>query len=222
MYPLGHISEGYLVAWVTAGKRRSKLSLWLALTMGMLPDLDLFLQGQDLVHETYTHSLAVLVPIAFVLIAWRREALPYAAALISHDVGDLLVGCLPLLFPLSRTSFGLGLGMASLTGAIFETASLALLLTILLRKSELKRLLSGDKENFFLAVPLFLMLCLLWYTRNGVSAPIVVGIQRLVEYGFSTQALGLITFGHIVLAGIMLAGILSSSLRYLHPHNDLV
>ncbi|MGA1975946.1 MAG: metal-dependent hydrolase, partial [Conexivisphaerales archaeon] len=62
MYLLGHMALGYIFASAVARWRHQKLTLWLALVAGILPDFDIFFSGLGLVHHTYTHSLLLLLP----------------------------------------------------------------------------------------------------------------------------------------------------------------
>ena len=68
MYLLGHIAIGYLVAWGFARWRKEKLSLWLAFTIGIVPDYDILFHGLGLLHHTYTHSLLLWAPVAIALV----------------------------------------------------------------------------------------------------------------------------------------------------------
>ena len=126
MYLLGHIAIGYLVAWAFARWRKQKLSLWLAFTVGIVPDYDILFQGLGLVHHTYTHSLLLWAPVVIALVLWKRESLPYVAGILSHLlIGDFLVSSIPILLPLSNISVGLRFGMPSIADAILEAAYVA-------------------------------------------------------------------------------------------------
>ena len=86
MYLLGHIALGYLSAWAVARTLRKRLVLWAVLFAGIVPDFDLLLRGFGLGHATYTHSLIVWAPVALLLVIWRRDSIPYVAALLQHIV----------------------------------------------------------------------------------------------------------------------------------------
>ena len=213
MYLLGHIALGYLSAWVVAKTLRQRLILWVALTAGMVPDFDLLFGGFGLEHATYTHSLVVWAPVALLLVTWRRGSLPYVAALLQHIVvGDLLMGSLPLLLPLSGVSLGLGLEMSSMPDALIEFSSLLVMAIVLLRSGDLGRLMAGGREGVLVAVPLVSMIDLTWFAENGSAPSVIQGTLNLVDYGFSNEALIIITIGHILMAGLMTAAVLKAIL----------
>ena len=212
MYLLGHIAMGYLFAWFVARTMRQKLVLWAALTAGIVPDLDLLFGGVGLDHATYLHSLVVWVPLALLFGYWKKESLPYIAAILQHIViGDLLIG-LPLLLPLSDVHLGLGLEMSSMPDALIEFSSLLVMAFVMLRSGDLGRLMAGGREGLLVAVPLVSMIGLTWYAENGPALSVIQGTQRLVDYGSSTEALTIITIGHILLAGLMAAAVLKAIL----------
>jgi hypothetical protein len=156
---------GYLFAWLVARGRGQRLVVWAALTAGILPDYDILFSSLGLWHHTYTHSFVLWAPVMVALVYWRRGFLPYVAAVLQHIVvGDFLVGRVPILFPLSKVSIGLNLGMPSWADAILESGSLLLALLVMWRSGDLKRLLKGGRESLLMAVPLLSMvaMALLW------------------------------------------------------------
>lgn len=202
MYLLGHIAIGYLVAWAFARWRKEKLSLWLAFTVGIIPDYDILFQGLDLVHHTYTHSLLLWVPVAIALILWKRETLPYVAGILSHLlIGDFLVSSIPLLLPLSNFSVGLRLGMPSIADAILEPSSLLLMLLLTWRNGDLRRTLSGERANALMVVPLVSMASLTWLAAKTPE------LEQLVAYGFSRLEIETISVGQILLGILFITSI---------------
>ncbi len=204
MYLLGHMALGYTLAWVIARSRKQKLILWAVLTAGILPDFDLLFSGLGLVHESYTHSLLIWAPVVIGLILWSRDTLPYVTALLSHMLGDLVIGSLTLFLPLSGLSFGLTLGMGSVADAVLEISLLAVMTALLASGGDLRRLLDGGKVNILVVVPLVSILGLNWVAAREIG---VSSIEGLVAYGFSTTALQMITMGQILLGGLMTASI---------------
>jgi hypothetical protein len=202
MYLLGHIAIGYLVAWTVARWRREKLVLWLAFTVGIVPDYDILFRGLSLVHHTYTHSLLVWAPVVIALVWWRRETLPYMAAILSHLlIADFLVSSVPLLLPLSDVSFGLSLGMPSAADALLESSSLFLMLLVMWLSGDLRRTLSGERVNSLMVVPLVSMASLTWL---AAGTPELAG---LVAYGFSRLALKAISMGQILLGFLFIVSV---------------
>ncbi len=208
MFPVGHIALGYLVAWGVARGMRGGLSLWLVFTVGLLPDLDLLFGGVGLVHETYTHSLVLLVPLSILLFAWQRRSFPYSTALLMHVPGDALLGSFSLLCPLSWARFGLrGPGMGSGFDSFLEAFLLAAMVIVMWRGGDLRRLMEGGRESL-VVVPLASMFGLIWLVENGFDTPLVEGVLRLIAFGFSSWALSVISGIHLLLGGIMTAAVL--------------
>jgi hypothetical protein len=202
MYLLGHIAIGYLVAWTVAKWRREKLTLWLAFTAGIVPDYDILFRGLGLVHHTYTHSLLVWTPIVILLVWWRRKTLPYVAAILSHLlIADFLVGSVPLLLPMSDVSFGLRLGMPSMADALLESSSLFLMLLVMWLSGDFRRVLSGERVNSFMVVPLVSMSSLTWMAAGRPE------LGGLVAYGFSKLALQTISLGQFFLGFLFIVSI---------------
>jgi len=216
LYLLGHMALGYLFAWVVARGRRQTLVVWVALTAAVLPDFDLLFGGFGLAHETYTHSLVVWAPMVLLLVTWRSGSLPYVAALLQHIVvGDFLIGSIPLLLPLSGAGFGLGLGMPSMPDALIEFSSLLIMVVVMVRSGDLRRLMSGSREGALMVVPLVSMVGLTWFAENGWAPSVAEGVVRLFSYGFSTDALIIVSVGQILIEGLMVAAVLMAALALL-------
>jgi hypothetical protein len=202
MYLLGHIAIGYLVAWAVARWRREKLVLWLAFTVGIVPDYDILFRSLGLIHHTYTHSLLLWTPIVIVLVWWRKESLPYVAGILSHLlIADFLVGSVPLLLPLSSVCFGLSLGMPSAADALLESSSLFLMLLVMWLSGDLRRALSGERVNSLMVVPLVSIASLTWL---AAGTPELAG---LAAFGFSRLALEAISIGQILLASLFIVSV---------------
>jgi hypothetical protein len=208
MYLLGHIAIGYLVAWAFARWRKQKISLWLAFTVGIVPDYDILFQGLGLVHHTYTHSLLLWVPIAIAIVLWKRDSLPYVAGILSHLlIGDFLVSSIPVLLPLSNISVGLRLGMPSIADAILEASAFLLMLLFMWRNGDLRRLLSGQRTNFLIVVPLVSMASLTWLAAKTPA------VEQLVTFGFSQLEIETISVGQILLMILFITSIALTCLK---------
>ncbi len=223
MYLLGHIAIGYLVAWGFAKWRKEKLSLWLAFTVGVVPDYDILFQGLGLVHHTYTHSLLLWAPVAIVIVLWNRKSLPYVAGILSHLlIGDFLVSSVPIILPLSNISVGLKFGMPSLADAILESGAFVLTLLLMSRNGDLRRMLSGQRLNLLMVAPLVSITSLTWLAAKTPE------LEQLVTYGFSKLEIEAISVGQILLmilfiASITIAFIKEAELtkrRYRHSSNS--
>ncbi len=194
MYLLGHIAIGYLVVWGFARWRKEKVSLWLALTVGIVPDFDILFQGLGLQHHTYTHSLLLWAPVAIALVLWNRKSIPYVAGILSHLlIGDVLVSSIPFLLPLSNISIGLRLGMPSFADAILESGAFLLMFLVMWRSGDLIGMLSGQRKNLLMLVPLVSMTLLTWLAAKTPE------LQQLVMYGFSRLEIETISVGQILL-----------------------
>jgi hypothetical protein len=194
MYLLGHIAIGYLVAWAFARWRKQKLSLWLALTVGIVPDFDILFGGLGLEHHTYTHSLLLWAPIAIALVLWNRKSLPYVAGILSHLlIGDFLVSSIPFLLPLSNVSIGLRLGMPSFADALLESGAFLLMFLVMWGNGDLRRMLSGQRKNLLMLVPLVSMILLTWLAARTPE------LEQLVRFGFSRLEIEAISAGQILL-----------------------
>lgn len=205
MYLLGHMALGYVFASAVAKWRHQKLTLWLALVAGILPDFDIFFSGLGLVHHTYTHSLLLLLPLAAAFVWWRRDSLPYVVGVLQHVlVGDFLASGVPLLLPLSTVRVGLELGMPSAADSLIESGSLFLMLFMMWRSGDLRRLFDGERANLLMVVPLLSMYSLTWLAAGEPE------LGGLVSYGFSRLALDAISLGQIALAILMALSVLAS------------
>ena len=208
MYLLGHIAIGYLVAWAFARWRKQKLSLWLAFTVGIVPDYDILFQGLGLVHHTYIHSLLLWAPVAIALVLWKRESLPYVAGILSHLlIGDFLVSSIPILLPLSNVSVGLRFGMPSIADAVLEASSFLLMFLLIWRNGDLRRMLSGQRTNLLMVVPLDSMASLTWLAAKTPE------LEQLVTFGFSRLEIEAISVGQILLMILFIASIAFTILK---------
>ncbi len=202
MFLLGHTCWSYLFSKATGRELNANLPAYLALLSGILPDFDIYFQPY-LVHHTYTHSLIVVVPVVIVLTYFfGRLGFAFSVGILSHLLGDFLVGTIPLLYPLYPNSdVGLNLGIPSLADTILETGAFAFILVYSYRNSDYKLVLRPSRESLLLGIPLFALvtLTLLFAGDRSIS---------LAEFAFSRRALTVITLGHILLSGILALGVL--------------
>ena len=112
MFAVGHMSIAYLLGKGSSKALRTKLNIPILLVLSILPDIDIiydYLTGNE-IHRGPTHSIVVAL-LAFipVFIIYRKKAIPYFLALISHPlIGDFLIGGkLELFWPISTQQFGL-------------------------------------------------------------------------------------------------------------------
>ena len=209
MFLLGHSCWSYLFAKVTGRELRITLPAYLALLSGILPDFDIYFQPY-LVHHTYTHSLIVLIPVVVVLTYFfGRLGFAFSVGILSHLLGDFLVGTIPILYPLlPNTDVGLNFGIPSLADTVLEIGALALVLVYAYFNGDYKLILRPSRESLQLGIPLFALVTLTLLFAGDRSIP-------LAELAFSRRALTVITLGHILLSGILALGVLQG-FRWFH------
>jgi hypothetical protein len=171
------------------GKASAKLlkvnfSLPLILVLSVLPDIDLifdFLLKTE-IHRGPTHSMitAILIFITF-FVLYRRKAVPYFAALLSHSlVGDFFIGGqLQLLWPLSTSEFGFtGINIYDTINIALEFTLFAIALIVMWKTRDLFRFFRNSKLNFILAIPIFTVL-LPTFVGYPLSVPILLVLPHL-------------------------------------------
>ncbi len=202
MFLLGHSCWSYLFSKATGRELNVNLPAYLALLSGILPDFDIYFQPY-LVHHTYTHSLIVVVPVVIVLTYFfGRLGFAFSIGILSHLLGDFLVGTIPLLYPLLPNSdVGLNLGIPSLADTVLEVGAFALVLVYAYRNGDYKLIVKPSRESLLLGIPLFALVTLTLLFTGDRSIP-------LAEFAFSRRALTVITLGHILLSGILALGVL--------------
>ncbi len=202
MFLLGHSCWSYLFSKATGRQLNVKLSAYLALLSGILPDFDIYFQPY-IVHHTYTHSLIVIVPVAIVLTYFfGRLGFAFSIGILSHILGDFLVGTIPLLYPLFPNSdVGLNLGIPSLADTVLEIGAFTLVIVYAYWNGDYKLILKPSRQSLLLGIPLFALVTLTLLFAGDRSIP-------LAEFAFSRRALTVITIGHILLSGILALGVL--------------
>ena len=179
-----------------AGKLRGRLFVPAVLMLGVVPDVDILLQGLGVVHHTFTHSLffwlVVFVPFFAV---FGRKLIPYYVAVGQHFVfGDFFVGKVMLFWPFSPSYFGFHITMPSVLDVALEIAGLLLAAAIVYFSGYLKRLLSLDAQNSLMLLPFVALLTsMLFYAVDWPLIP-------LIGYIGSSHLLTTLVLAHIVLA----------------------
>ncbi len=209
MFLLGHSCWSYLFSKATGRELNVNLPAYLALLSGILPDFDIYFQPY-IVHHTYTHSLILVVPVVLVLTYFfGRLGIAFSIGILSHLLGDFLVGTIPLLYPLLPNSdVGLNLGIPSLADTVLEIGAFALVLLYAYWNGDYKLILKPSRESLMLTIPLFALVTLTLLFAGDRSIP-------LAEFAFSRRALTVITLGHILLSGILALGVLQGLRWYL-------
>jgi hypothetical protein len=211
MFLLGHTCWSYLFSKATGRKLKVNLPAYLALLSGILPDFDIYFQPY-LMHHTYTHSLIVIIPVVLVLTYFfGRLGFAFSIGILSHLLGDFLVGTIPLLYPLYPNSdVGLNLGIPSLADTGLEIGAFALLLVYSYWNGDYRLVLKPSRDSLLLGIPLFAFVTLTLLFAGDRSIP-------LAAFAFSRRALTVITLGHILLSGILALGVLQGIRWYFAP-----
>lgn len=193
-----------MIAWafIPGIKRSGKLIVPLILLLGILPDSDILLGGIGVMHRTFTHSfffwLIIFVPL---FIVFRLKSLPYFVAVVSHFAfGDLIIGKVMVFWPLSSKLVGLGFNMGSIVDVTLEIAGLAIAAGIIMYSGDLRRLLSVDKRNILMLLPLLALIVSALYFDFHLG-----GVTSLFDYVSSSNLLIILAIGHLILVAFLVA-----------------
>ena len=155
MFAVGHFALGYLFGKGSSKLARVKVNLPLLLAALVLPDIDLILRF--LMHRGPTHSILTITVLMIPFFAvYRRQAIPYYAALLSHIlIGDFFTGGIELFWPLSQHWFGaLNFQVNSLPIAATELTLFLLTVPLMYKLGDLQTLLKPHSKNWSLIIPL--------------------------------------------------------------------
>jgi membrane-bound metal-dependent hydrolase YbcI (DUF457 family) len=162
LFAVGHFALGYLTGKGSSKLFKAKMNLPLILVVSVLPDIDLILQfitPELFMHRGPTHSIITFTVLMLpIFIIYRRQAVPYYAALLSHSlIGDYFTGGIELFWPISKDWFeftvnGRGIDVRSLGSVIAELALFIIMLLLILRSKELQSLLKPQKTNLALII----------------------------------------------------------------------
>ena len=170
------------------------MNLPLLLAASVLPDVDLLLVF--LLHRGLTHSLIIITALMIpFFVAYRKQAIPYYAALLSHIlIGDFFTGGIQLLWPLSQSKFEvLNIGMPSFADVIAELALFVVTLPIMYKLGDLQTLLKPHNNNWALTIPFGAVLGpLLPVGQNPIITPLNLLVAPSLFY------LGLFAFSIFV------------------------
>jgi membrane-bound metal-dependent hydrolase YbcI (DUF457 family) len=158
MYAIGHFAVGYLLGKGSSKLLKTKISLPLLLMASVLPDIDLILErvNYDLfMHRGPTHSFITLTVLMIpFFVFYRKKAVPYYVALLSHSlIGDLFTGGIELFWPISSNWFAaLHLSVNSVINVSAELSLFFIALAIMYKAKDLQTLLEPNHQNYALIV----------------------------------------------------------------------
>jgi len=164
MFAIGHFALGYLTGKGSSKALKTKINLPLLLAVSVIPDVDLLLEIVNptvFMHRGLTHSLVTftVLMIPFFII-YRKQAVPYYAALLSHSlIGDYFTGGVGLFWPISQDWFGnKWLAIGSLGDVAAELILFAIATAIMFKAGDLQTLLRPKNHNFVLVIAFFAVL----------------------------------------------------------------
>jgi membrane-bound metal-dependent hydrolase YbcI (DUF457 family) len=154
----------YLLGKGSGVALREKINIPLIMVLSILPDIDIVfdLITKSEIHRGPTHSVlvAIIVFIPF-FIFYRKKAIPYFLALISHPlIGDFFIGGnLQLFWPISNQQYGLHelggpfINIYSPINLTLEVTFFTVALLIMYRTGDLKTFFKSNKSNLLLIIP---------------------------------------------------------------------
>jgi membrane-bound metal-dependent hydrolase YbcI (DUF457 family) len=209
MYAIGHFALGYLTGKGTSKLAKVKINLPLILALSVIPDVDLLFSG-FMDHRGLTHSLIVIgvFSIPF-LIKYKKVALPYLAAILSHVfIGDFFTGGIEFLWPISKRPIGIDMTVNSLPINLTELLLFFISIALMYKLKDLQTLFKPGNRNLFLIIPFVATLGpLFWLTESvagSISALLVIpsifwlfvfACSMLIDLRF--KLLSLITKTHV-------------------------
>lgn len=160
MFAVGHMALAYLLSKTSATRLKVNLIVPAIFVLSIIPDIDI-LFGSEF-HRGPTHStiVALIVFIPFFII-YRKQAIPYFLALLSHGlIGDLLIGGnLQLLWPITSKEFYLSpwlptITINSRTNIALETTLFVIATIVMVKTKDSQIFFSKKKSNLLLLIPI--------------------------------------------------------------------
>ena len=159
MYAVGHFALGYLAGKTTSKGLKVNLNMPLLLLASIVPDTDLIFERflpTIFQHRVETHSIFIItVAMIPFFVIYRKNALPYYAALLSHSlIGDFFTGGVALLWPFTNHFYGFTkIGVSNPLSLVAEVILFAISFPIMIYSKDLCSLLKPRRVNLVLIVP---------------------------------------------------------------------
>jgi len=138
---------------------KTNLNIPLALTLSVIPDIDILIPNLE--HRGPTHSI-IMAFIVFIPIfaIYHRRATPYFIALISHPlICDYIVGGqIQLFWPLTTQHYGMGISIISPTNITMEWIIFLTSTIIMIKAKDTTMLFQPHNSNLILTIPTFTVL----------------------------------------------------------------
>lgn len=194
LFGVGHMALAYLLGKGSAKPLRVSPNVPLILVLSIIPDIDI-LTGVDAFHRGPTHS-AILALLVFIPVfaIYRKKAVPYFLALVSHSlIGDLFIGGnIQLLWPIYTNKVSLYPFIPKIE--IFSPVNVALELTlfiaatlVMFKTKDLQLFFQKKTTNLLLIIPIATVL-LPTFLAYPLSVPILLVPPHLFYLGLFTIA----------------------------------
>lgn len=181
------MSLGYILGKASAKALKTNPNVPLLFVLSILPDVDILAEHVSGLHELLPHRgplhsvfmmLIVFIPIFAV---YRKRALPYFIALVSHAlIGDYLTGGnLQLFWPLTSQTFGTATSIISAENITLELMLFISSIALLLVTRDLFVLVRPRLSNLILAVPTFTVLFPI-FLSYPLQVPVLLVLPHLV------------------------------------------
>ena len=165
MFAVGHMSIAYLLGKGSSKALGTTINIPALLVLSILPDIDIFydfLTGTE-IHRGLTHSIVfALIIFLPIFVFYRKKAVPYFLAFISHAlIGDFVVGGqLELLWPFTTQQFGLHdvggplIGIFSKVNIVLEMLLFLSAMAVMYKTGDWKVFFKDDLTNLVLIIPI--------------------------------------------------------------------
>ena len=180
MFAVGHMAIAYLLGKSSAKLLKTNPNIPLIIVLSILPDADILL-GAGEYHRGPTHSLilALILFIPFFLL-YRRKAIPYFLALISHSlICDFIIGGqIMLLWPLTTrlfgfNNFGYNFEIWSPFNITLELTLFTAATIIMAKTRDISKFFQNRKSNLLLAIPIATVL-LPTFVNYPIQVPLLI------------------------------------------------
>ncbi len=132
----------------------------LLLVASILPDIDLLLEHASFgffMHRGPTHSIITITVLMIpFFIYYRKQAIPYYVALLSHVlIGDIFTGGIELFWPISQMWVSyLNVNVTDLANVITELSLFFVTVPIMYKTGDLQRVIEPNKYSWVLLISL--------------------------------------------------------------------
>jgi len=160
------MSLGYILGKASAKALNTSLNVPLVMTLSVLPDMDILFQhlnglGRIIPHRGPFHSVLIMLIVFIPVFAvYRKKALPYFIALVSHPlIGDYFTGGnLQLFWPITSQTYGIAGSIYSPENIGLELMLFLSSIALLVVTRDLFTLFKPRLSNLILAIPTFTVL----------------------------------------------------------------